>query len=284
MENILIVDGNNLLFQMFYGMPSKIYNKSGKTIHATIGFISALMRLNTLVDASRIIVVFDKDCSEERKNQYQEYKTNRIDNWDELPEDEVPFNEEENICKCLDYLNIKYLLSTNMEADDLIASLVYLYEDENKVYVSSYDSDFFQLINENVSIIRYKGKSTKIFDKNAFFEKFGFLPDKYVFYKSLTGDSADNIKGFSQIGPKRASKIVNQTDSFKDFIDKVFEILPDKLANLVLNEKEKYKLNENLIMLRYKEEIRYPLEMFVFDKDKIKQTNSYILSANKVFD
>ena len=45
MESLLIVDGNNLLFQMFYGMPSKIYNKSGQTIHATIGFISAIMRL-----------------------------------------------------------------------------------------------------------------------------------------------------------------------------------------------------------------------------------------------
>ena len=30
MERLLIVDGNNLLFQMFYGMPSKIYNKSSK--------------------------------------------------------------------------------------------------------------------------------------------------------------------------------------------------------------------------------------------------------------
>ena len=51
-DNILIVDGNNLLFQMFYGIPTKIYNKSKNTIHATIGFISALQRLIKLIDAS----------------------------------------------------------------------------------------------------------------------------------------------------------------------------------------------------------------------------------------
>ena len=44
MDTFLIIDGNNLLFQMFYGMPSKIYNKSGDTIHATIGFISFVLK------------------------------------------------------------------------------------------------------------------------------------------------------------------------------------------------------------------------------------------------
>ena len=67
MENILIIDGNNLLFQMFYGMPSKIYNKSGQTIHATIGFISAIQRLIKMIDASKVVVVFDFDGSEERQ-------------------------------------------------------------------------------------------------------------------------------------------------------------------------------------------------------------------------
>ena len=94
MDSLLIVDGNNLLFQMFYGMPSKIYNKSGKTIHATIGFISAIQRLVKLVDASKVVVVFDQDVNQERIDLYENYKANRVDNWEELPSDEVPFNEE----------------------------------------------------------------------------------------------------------------------------------------------------------------------------------------------
>ncbi len=44
MEKLLIIDGNNLLFQMFFGMPSKIYNKNNETIHATIGFISFVLK------------------------------------------------------------------------------------------------------------------------------------------------------------------------------------------------------------------------------------------------
>ena len=181
MERLLIVDGNNLLFQMFYGMPSKIYNKSGQTIHATIGFVSAIQRLIKLVDASFVVVVFDGDVNQERIDEYKDYKANRVNNWDELPNDEVPFNEEENIIKCLNFMGIKVLKSINMEADDLIASLTLSNCEDYKIYISSNDSDFYQLINDNVSIIKYKGKNSKIIDKNEFFNIFNFDSSKYVF-------------------------------------------------------------------------------------------------------
>ena len=284
MENILIIDGNNLLFQMFYGMPSKIYNKSGQTIHATIGFISAIQRLIKMIDASKVVVVFDFDGSEERQELYKEYKANRENNWDELQRDEVPFNEEENIWKCLDYLNIKYLLSKNMEADDLIASLTYLYNKDNKVYICSYDSDFFQLIDENVSIIKYKGKNSKIIDNDIFKEMFGFDSNKYVFYKSLLGDTADNIKGFTSIGKKRASKIVSTFDSFEEFIDNRNQLFSEKLSNVIFEEKDIFYLNEKIIKLTYKQDVDYNLNNFIFDKDRVNEKNSTILSNNKVFD
>ena len=284
MENVLIVDGNNLLFQMFYGMPSKIYNKSGQTIHATIGFVSAILRLIKLIDASKVIVVFDEDGSEEKKQAYEQYKTNRINNWDELPSDEVPFNEEENIKKCLTYMGINYLNSKDMEADDLIASLVYLFKNENKVFISSYDSDFYQLIDENVSIIKYKGKSTSLFSLKEFIEAFSFTPDKYVFYKSLVGDSADNIKGINGIGKVRASKIVKNCSSFDELIDLSNQLLPAKIASCIKDEKERFLLNNKIITLTYNSKINYDIREFGFNKEISLLSNSTILSANKVFD
>ena len=123
MEKLLIIDGNNLLFQMFFGMPSKIYNKNNETIHATIGFISFVLKQVKLLSATKVCVLFDRDGSNERQEEYEEYKGNRFNEWDNLPQDEVPFNEEEKIKRCLSYLGIKYIDSVNMEADDVIASL-----------------------------------------------------------------------------------------------------------------------------------------------------------------
>ena len=284
MDSLLIVDGNNLLFQMFYGMPSKIYNKSGQTIHATIGFISAIMRLIKLVDASKVIVVFDEDGSEERKEEYKDYKANRINNWEELPPDEVPFNEEEKIIKCLDFMKIKVLKSKDMEADDLIASLTLTYKEEYKVYISSYDSDFFQLIDDNVSIIKYKGKNTKIIDIDEFLKLFKFTPNKYVFYKSLVGDNADNIKGISGIGKVRATKIVNECECFEELLENSKNILPTKICERLHLEKDTFFINKKIITLTKKDTVNYDIGEYGFDKDTLSLTNSVILSINKIFD
>jgi len=45
MNKLLIVDGHNLLFQMFFGMPSRIKNKDGKSIQGTLGFVGALIKI-----------------------------------------------------------------------------------------------------------------------------------------------------------------------------------------------------------------------------------------------
>ena len=44
-SKILIVDGSNLLFQMFYGMPARILNDQGKAIQGTLGFIGVLLKI-----------------------------------------------------------------------------------------------------------------------------------------------------------------------------------------------------------------------------------------------
>lgn len=283
MNKILIVDGNNLLFQMFYGIPNKVYNKSHETIHATLGFISAILRLNKMLMPTHIIVVFDSDGSIEKEKVFQDYKKNRFVDWENLKDDEIPFNEEEKIIKCLNYLNIKVLKSKNMEADDLIASLTYLFNDD-QIYICSNDSDFFQLIKENISIIKYKGKNTKIYGEKEFYEQFDFPPSKYCFYKTLVGDSTDNIDGFTQIGKIRASQLVKNYNSFSEVLLDDKKVLTFKLMDIIQKEKDKYDRNLKIIKLKYHSEVKYSLDEFVFDKNKINESNSMILSINHVFD
>ena len=40
-NRFLIVDGHNLLFQMFFGMPARMVNKDGKAIQGTLGLTGA---------------------------------------------------------------------------------------------------------------------------------------------------------------------------------------------------------------------------------------------------
>ena len=59
MDKLLIIDGSNLLFQMFFGMPARIVNKQGKSIQGVLGFVGALLKIIRRVEPSHVIVVFD---------------------------------------------------------------------------------------------------------------------------------------------------------------------------------------------------------------------------------
>ncbi len=61
MDRILIVDGHNLLFQMFFGMPNVIINKDGKMIQGTLGFVGALLKIIDMVTPTHILVLFDSE-------------------------------------------------------------------------------------------------------------------------------------------------------------------------------------------------------------------------------
>lgn len=280
-NKLLILDGNNLLFQMFYGIPTKIYNKRGRTIHATLGFISALQKMVKGYEIDRCVVVFDCDGSEERKELLDTYKANREQNWEEMPQDEVPFFEEEYIFACLQYLGVCLLQSKNMEADDLIASIALQESKANQVYIASFDSDFFQLIDENVAIIRYRGEKTKLVTKQSFIGEFGFEPNRYAFYKSLTGDTADNVQGVPSIGKKRAAEIVKRCADIESLKTDGLDFLPCKAKECVSSSFAVLERNLSLITLQAKHIEPYDAR---FDEEKMQLRHSQILSACHVFD
>ena len=76
---IKIVDGHNLLFQMFYGMPSRIVNQDGKAIQGVLGFVGALNKIIKQANPQYIIVLFDGEHENQRTKILPEYKANRTD-------------------------------------------------------------------------------------------------------------------------------------------------------------------------------------------------------------
>ena len=71
----MLVDGHNLLFQMFFGMPAQIHGKENKPVHAVIGFVGALLKLMKQVEPSHVIVLFDSIYGSSRGTLNPEYKS-----------------------------------------------------------------------------------------------------------------------------------------------------------------------------------------------------------------
>lgn len=267
MDKLLIVDGHNLLFQMFYGMPSRIVSKDGKPIQGVIGFIGALLKIINMVSPSHVVVLFDGEHENLRATLNSDYKKNRID-YSQIDENDNPFSQLPYIYRALEVLKISYFEEDEYEVDDIIASYAHRYGNQIKIVISSFDSDYFQLINDNISILRYRGKKSIICDREYVLDRFGILPEYYADFKSLTGDSSDNIKGVEMVGNKTAMKLINEFGAIEDILAHSENISNERIKSSIVNGEQRIRNNYKLIKLNDIGKIPFDLgELVYFDRD-----------------
>lgn len=248
MKRLLLVDGSNLLFQMFFGMPSRIINEQGKAIHGTLGFVGALLKIIRRIDPTHVAVLFDGEHENERSFLDAGYKANRID-YSDVPSEDNPFSQLPDVYAALDYLRIKYAETITCETDDLIAGYALTYGQENEIVISSFDSDFFQLITDKVSVLRYRGEKTVICTPEYIKNKFGIEPEQYADFKSLIGDTSDNIKGADKVGPKTAALLLNEFGNLENLLANAESIKRTFIKESIIRNSEKLKTNYKIIKL-----------------------------------
>lgn len=248
MSRLLIVDGCNLLFQMFFGMPARIVNSEGKAIQGTLGFVGSLLKIIRMVEPTHIAVIFDGQHENVRTAIDPDYKANRPD-LTEAPDKENPFSQLADVYSALDYLGIKHTETSNCEADDVIAGYALTLGSEADIIISSFDSDFFQLITDKVRVLRYRGEKTTLCDTAYIREKLDIEPDRYADHKSLTGDSADNIKGVPGVGKKTAAALINEFGGLENIIANAAQIKKPSVRRAVIDNVGRLRKNYSLIKL-----------------------------------
>lgn len=275
--HLLVVDGSNLLFQMFYGMPARIVGKEGKLVHGTLGFVGALLKMLRFLRPTHVVVLFDGEHYNERKDMDESYKANRPD-FSSMPEEEIPFSQLPDIYAALDFLKIKHTETTVCETDDVVAAYALTYGKDIKITLSSFDSDFFQLINENVSVLRYRGENSALCNEAFVQEKFGVTPAQYAEFKALIGDNADNVQGVKGIGQKTAAKLLQAFGDIPTLLQKTDCIEKPSVRKAVEEGKDRILLNLRLIRLLGCVEMPFKLEelTYVYGGEKTGEVLSAI--------
>ena len=282
---LLLVDGSNLLFQMFFGMPARIINKDGKAIQGTLGFVGALLKIIRMTGPTHVAVLFDGETSNPRTDVDADYKANRED-YSQVEEADNPFSQLPDIYAALDFIGIRYAETTDCETDDWMAGYVRKYVGESRkgenaesleIVISSFDSDFFQLISDRVKILRYRGENTVICDNTYLWEKFGITPEQYAEFKSLTGDVADNIKGVDKVGLKTAAQLMNEFGSLGNLLARADEIKKPSVRESVKASAERIKKNYDLICLHGVENLPFSMEELIFTDNGV--TTTEVLNA-----
>ena len=281
MKKIMLIDGSGFLFRAWYAI-NGIYNEEGQNINVVFGFTRMMLKL--LVEKpDYFVIAWDSPVKTKRHEEYQEYKANRKKMEDEF-KNQIPMVKD-----LVNELGIPNITAPWYEADDIVSTLVWEYKDIEGLYLQVYtsDKDLKQFLAENIVIKdSLKNQTTSLLD---FEKEFGFEPKHIVDYLALIGDAADNIKGVSGIGPKKALTLVQKYWTVENIYEHIEELTPD-LKDKLLNDKESAFFSKHLIELLEVPELKgkdiESLELSIdFKKrDEILFEKWKFNTARKIFD
>lgn len=297
-SRVLIVDFMNTFIRVWSAVP--VLNEGGYHVGGITGFLYTLGSQIRNLSISKVYIVLDgKDGNSEKRKVYSEYKGNRNTkvslnrSFGNNEEPDESFKRQLlRIVEYLDCLPVTIVQVDRREADDVISYLTHLYEDkDNNVIISSADRDFFQLINEKVSI--WSPTKKKLYHEEQVKEEWGVTPQNLIYLRCVLGDSSDNIPGVKGIGQKTFIKlfeeILEEDNEYDDFIDYIAQSSNPKMKKLQENLdviKRNYKLmklDDEILNGREKSLVRKIMERY--DNKDIHYTDFLKLcKADRIFE
>lgn len=181
-----------------------------------------------------------------------------------MPEDKNPFSQLPDVYAALKFLKIKFAETESCETDDWIAGYALTYGVDTDIVISSFDSDFFQLITDRVSVLRYRGEQTVICTPAYIKSKFGIDPSQYADFKALTGDASDNIKGADKVGPKTAAWLLNSFGTLDNILANAEKIERPSIKNSVIENMDRLKKNYTIIKLENTAPLPFALDHLTY--------------------
>lgn len=218
MKTIILIDGNSLMHRAYHGIAKGFIPVwEGIPIGMVYGFASSLLNVIDNFRPDTLLVTFDTRAKTFRHELDEEYKSQR----EKAPDDfyaQIPYIDE-----LLASFNIPALKLDGYESDDLIGTLATKLAKEGEVKILSADLDFLQLVSDHITLLKFNGKIPILYGPAETKARYGIDPDQIIDYKAIIGDSSDNYKGVPGIGPKTASKLLQE---FKN-LDGIYEHLDD---------------------------------------------------------
>jgi DNA polymerase I len=219
-RRLVVIDGNHLIHRAYHAIQAPLKTSSGEQTNAIFGFASMLLNIIELERPDYLAMTFDERAPTFRHEAHEGYKATRVKAPDEL------YAQIPRIKEMISAFQIPVYSKEGFEADDMMGTLAKKAEKDGlSVYLVTGDRDLFQLVDSHIHVVfPHKGyKEPIVFDPKMVHEKYGVHPNQIVDYKSLVGDTSDNIDGVQGIGPKGASELLTHYKT----LDGIYEHLAD---------------------------------------------------------
>lgn len=261
-QHLYLVDGSAYIFRAYHRLPP-LTNPLGVPVGAVYGYTTMLWRLaddlNKAEGPTHLAVILDASGKSFRNEIYPEYKANRPP----PPEDLKP--QFPLIRDATRAFSLPCIEEPGLEADDLIASYARAACERGwDVTIVSSDKDLMQLVGPHAGgrIEMLDTMKNQRIEEPEVEEKFGVPPTLVGDVLALMGDAVDNVPGIRGIGPKTATKLIQEHGSLEAALAAAPGMKPSKLRDNLIEHAEMARLSRVLVALKEDCALPVPLDDF----------------------
>jgi DNA polymerase-1 len=243
LKRFVIIDGKSIFYRGYYAMP-ELKTKDGIPTGGIYGFAVMALEVIKKLNPDYVCVAWDKPKTNIRKRLeiYPQYKAGRKP----APADfylQIPI-----LHKLLDAFGWPLYELDDYEADDIMGTLSHQATLKNiETYLVTSDMDVLQLISTHTKAYILKKGLSNIEEYNAasFEAKHNIKVEQFLDYKSLAGDSSDNIPGVPGIGSKTATELLNDYPTLDEIYNNL-DLIKSSISNRLIAGRESAYMSRKL--------------------------------------
>ncbi|MBW2558082.1 MAG: flap endonuclease Xni [Deltaproteobacteria bacterium] len=249
---LLLIDALNLIRRVYAAQPGD--DGPGRVDDAMRTSAHSLQRALRECQPTHTICVFDGHGPNWRHSLYPEYKAGRSP----MPE---ALNAQMNLFKdVFSEIGVRSVCFPTLEADDIIATLACKVASRSgNAVILSTDRMFLQLVSDLI-VVRDHFKRLDM-DQAYVKEKLHVQPDQLVDFFALTGYTTNNITGVPSVGPKTASRLLNELENLDNILSVAYTI-KGKLGEMLCKHAGEARLSQSLVRLKDGIELGLNLKSF----------------------
>ena len=243
---LMIMDGHAMVHRSFRAISTQRHltvSTTGEDVTGVYGFTNVFLRALQDWKPTHVAIAFDTRAPTFRHERFEDYKAQREPS---PPELRPQFGRVKEL---MEAFGVPVYEVEGFEADDVIGTLCKQAEDQGlDSVILTGDRDTFQLISPHVRIDLSSGfQDRNVYDEAALEERYGGLtatqqPD----FKSLLGDSSDNIPGVPRVGEKTAIKLLNEFHDLEGIYEHIEDVKPPSVRKSL--EENRDRAFENRIL------------------------------------
>ncbi|MBX7135944.1 MAG: DNA polymerase I [Fimbriimonadaceae bacterium] len=270
-KKLVLIDGYSLLYRAFFAT-RMLSTSDGRPTNALFAFTSMLFLLLEQEKPDAIVVAMDAPGKTFRHAEYAEYKGTRREMPPEL-QVQMPVARE-----LIAGLHIPLIELTGYEADDIVGTLSRLGEENGyTTLIVTGDLDSLQLVDDWVSVMTNKQgvTDTVVYDPERVRQRYGFEPTLLPDYKSIVGDTSDNIPGVPGIGEKGATTLIQRFGTIETMLER-FDEVEDKLKKKIEPVKEQMIKSKWLATIDRHAPIEFDFKPYHVTEEGLEHTRSVL--------